>query len=950
MSLEISIVLRTSLVLACAASIAMIFGRRCSAAGRHRIWLIAVWAALALPAISFLAPKVEVPILPAPQVTAPAPESPDIGENTIVLSSESSPVSLRGVEFPAPATVRAAAAPGRPWSRLLLAVWGFGSLIVLVRAALGLWEVQHLRQHSIVVQNQRWETQLQELRAALGVPASVQLRVTGEQIPPVTWGVFRPVILIPSASSEWTEERRRLVLAHELSHVKRNDGRTQIVVQLACSLYWFNPLVWYAGHRIRVERERACDDLVLSLGAEAEDYADHLLQIARTLNSGLSFATVSIAHRAYLETRLRAILDPFTRRKALGRAGSVAVLAFVAALTMITAVLQLTALAPMILRRPAPPSFPISLTQPVTQNSVSPSQLTGLASVAGSVEKMGSGEALPGTRVELQKFPGGGEAAYSTFTATDGSFVFSGVQPGEYRVIATRDDGMLPAEYKQKSPNVRGMPIPVHPADTLRDIRLAMAPPGAISGRVFDHDGEPVGNAQVQALKVMYRSGRRMLSIAESVQTNDIGEYRLFWLAPGQYYVTAKPIDTGQRSASMYIRPPSDRFWHDETSAPAVSSHISENGESREEVHPLSYYPGTPDFNAARPLALNPGDNLTRMDITVSALVPARHIRGTVIDGATGQPAAGASLRAIPRDGNPSVVVPNATSDARGGFNIAGVAPGSYYLFATAARNNNPIQGQPSGASGRLALEVGSEDLQNVGITVPVPFDISGRVVFEGKTNLDFDMTRLKVSLQRDPDILGMPFAQPITRAGTQDPNATQPDGAFALAGIGPGDYRVFVTYTGVTRNAPSVGLSAGTYLKSIRFGNVDALNGGLRLDARPENLLEITIGATEAEIGGSVVNAKSEAVPNALIVLLPDSALRHRDDLYKTAGTGPSGQFTIRNIAPGEYTLFAFEDIEPGSWFDPEFLKTFETRGMRMHITETTMESRQLVVIDAGR
>ena len=127
--------------------------------------------------------------------------------------------------------------------------------------------------------------------------------------------------------------------------MKRNDGILQILLQAVCSLYWFNPIVWYAARRLRIERECACDDQVLKLGADADDYADHLLQVARTLNpgSGLSLATVAMAHRSQLETRLLAILDNRTRRQTVSRLISAAVLSAVTLITLIVATVQITA-------------------------------------------------------------------------------------------------------------------------------------------------------------------------------------------------------------------------------------------------------------------------------------------------------------------------------------------------------------------------------------------------------------------------------------------------------------------------------------------------------------------------------------------------------------------------------------------------------------------------------
>src|SRR5690348_16174424 len=138
---------------------------------------------------------------------------------------------------------------------------------------------------------------------------------------PMTYGIVHPVLLLPSSARSWPVWQRRHVLLHELAHVRRYDCLTQRFAQIACAVYWFNPLVWIAATRLRVERELACDDQVLLAGARASDYATHLLEVARTLRPprATRLASVAMARPSQLSGRLLAVLDERRVRSRVSR-------------------------------------------------------------------------------------------------------------------------------------------------------------------------------------------------------------------------------------------------------------------------------------------------------------------------------------------------------------------------------------------------------------------------------------------------------------------------------------------------------------------------------------------------------------------------------------------------------------------------------------------------------
>jgi hypothetical protein len=179
----------------------------------------------------------------------------------------------------------------------------------------------------------RWTALLRELSDRLDLPEVPEL-VASERIDmPFACGGWRSTIVLPAGAAQWSDDRRQVVLLHELAHVKRRDLLGQQLGRLACAVYWFHPLVWAAARRLRAESERACDDLVLSCGARASDYAGHLLDILTTARGhGAPATALPMARATEFEGRLLAILDGSRQRRGPGRIQSVGLLTGLAAI------------------------------------------------------------------------------------------------------------------------------------------------------------------------------------------------------------------------------------------------------------------------------------------------------------------------------------------------------------------------------------------------------------------------------------------------------------------------------------------------------------------------------------------------------------------------------------------------------------------------------------------
>ena len=338
---------RATALLVIATVLAALAGRR-SAAFRHFVWALALTGVLLLPLAGAALPGVPVPI-PTPWTHGRQPAAAlDNGPSTPPpAGAVRARAGAGAIEVPRPDP---AAAPAAAWSALWLAIWGGGAAAFAAWSLAGIWNIRRLVVQATPVTARAWLDPLHDACARLEIRRSVRLLQSDRVAMPMTWGWRRPVVLLPATASGWQSTRCTVVLRHELAHVKRADVATQALAQWACAVYWFNPLVWLAAFRLRVEREQACDDAVLGLGTRASDYANHLLDIARECHApGLAAsAAVAIARPSQLERRMRAILDP-TVRRAAERSRTVLTAVF-----LIGAVLAVSAVTPTVETLPGP--------------------------------------------------------------------------------------------------------------------------------------------------------------------------------------------------------------------------------------------------------------------------------------------------------------------------------------------------------------------------------------------------------------------------------------------------------------------------------------------------------------------------------------------------------------------------------------------------------------------
>ena len=318
-----------SLLVLVTAQVVVVFCRRKSAAVRHAIWLAALGSLLALPVLSFLLPRWEiVPVWSRSTLnlvpTVPANHTPMTASLEAASIFEEQLLSLQTetlVEPAVPVAEMPQPSPSRPAISIWVWIWALGLVVSLLPALAGRLSLHRLERTAQRVRDPVWLDRLKNAARYLGLSREVVLLRSEQRRMPMTWGTVRSRLLLPREAENWREEEASAVLLHELAHIKRWDYATGLFTRCVCAFYWFNPLVWLAARNMAAERERACDDLVLSHGARPSAYARQILQLVSDFSTHrwLHHGAVGMVRGTKLEERLKAILDSARNRSPVSR-------------------------------------------------------------------------------------------------------------------------------------------------------------------------------------------------------------------------------------------------------------------------------------------------------------------------------------------------------------------------------------------------------------------------------------------------------------------------------------------------------------------------------------------------------------------------------------------------------------------------------------------------------
>ncbi len=477
----------------------------------------------------------------------------------------------------------------------------------------------------------------------------------------------------------------------------------------------------------------------------------------------------------------------------------------------------------------------------------------------------------------------------------NGHFVISGLATGKYR-LRIEANRFAVQSYGESRFGGRGKDVEVAAGQQVSGLDIRLIPCGVITGEVHDESGDPVEAAMVQAIPVGRHRG---FQGGNQAQTNDLGQYRLYDLAPGQYLVQV-----------------------------SMSRAEDQQQQAAQEAYVPLLYPGVTDPSTAATIAVDAGSETEGIDIDVRP-VHAVRVSGRLVNDSSGRSTINAYVMLVPAGADPrkrmgAIAMLTASRYAanvngpRGEFEITGVPAGSYWATATVSFEDNRGQLQ-----GRVLVQVGDADVQGLTIPVSAGIDLRGRVRVDPQR--PFDYSKLAVS------------AMPTDNStfGAQG-NQVRPDGGFTLENLMAGNYRVMVS-----------GFPEEYYLKSVSFGGSDVLETGLSVDSGSASAqLECVLSAGGSTVSGTVV--KDDKPAQATVLLVPDPPRRDRQDLYSMKRTQGDGSFAMVGLPPGDFKLFAFEDPDPDLLNDPSLLQPYEAKGSSVHLEEGQKQTVQLELIPA--
>jgi hypothetical protein len=524
----------------------------------------------------------------------------------------------------------------------------------------------------------------------------------------------------------------------------------------------------------------------------------------------------------------------------------------------------------------------------------SSSQDSKLSGVAGSVVRAETNEPLRKARIVLTNEEDHSVDPYIAITGSDGRFSIAHVVAGRYRLHVQRD-GYVSKWYAEDASGNSFEILSLKPGQQMSDLFFRLQRCGVISGHVLDEYGDPAQGVDVKAEERSTSRGKVRTSSGGFAQTNDLGEYRIFGLRPGRYFVRAQTQEgNGQIIGKVLLN---------------TSILTSAGG------YVPTYYPGVSQISRASAIEVKPGDEITGVDLIL--LRGSSHkIRGVVVTAVGGHPDGNVSVEAGPREteSDSEDYRRGEVNEKTGEFEIADVRNGNYMVYAVFRDGQNEFLGS-------APIDVLDADVNSVRIIITRGVEVHGRVVRDGK----IAASHIDVYVNpKDRSIIG-----------ARHETKVKADGSFTISGLADGLYEFEVLSD-----------CANCYLKSASADGADVLDSGLQISGAAISSIELVYSSKSGAVDGTVVRADGAPAANATVVLVPDPPRRDHERLYREASADQFAHFVAENVTPGKYHAFAWEKVSWDDFTDPDFLREYEPKGEAFLIGENEKKTLQLKLI----
>jgi hypothetical protein len=520
---------------------------------------------------------------------------------------------------------------------------------------------------------------------------------------------------------------------------------------------------------------------------------------------------------------------------------------------------------------------------------------TGTSRIKGRVVAADTGQAIRRAVVRIAA----PELRESRTTSTDpeGRYEFRDLPAGRYSVTVSKGAFVM-LSYGQTRPFQQGRPLQLLDNQTAEKIDFALPRGSIITGRVIDEFGDPVADAQVAPMRMQFSGqGRRPLPSGRFVSTNDVGEFRMFGLPPGEYYVSA--------TLRSFDGPPGAT---DDRSGYAPT-----------------YYPGTPNIGEAQAVKVGVGETASEITVMLTPTRTAR-ISGVALDG-DGKPLSSGMVMLIQRSGAGMFMGgPGAQIHADGSFSVGGLAPGEYVLRAMSG-----FAGPDALANAATAkVTLNGADVEGLRLMSTAPSTISGKIVVDPASagSLKPETVRL-MAMPKDSSDIGLMIPQP--------PQPTKADGTFQLKSSAG-------TFTLNLMQAPN------WMIKSVKHNGANLLENGLEVRTG-EDIENLQVEVTDRfpELSGSVADERGRPVLEFTTIAFPQQPAQPGSMARSSIGRpDQDGRFKIRPLPAGSYYVVAVDYVEQGQWLDPEYLERLRPSATRVTIGDAEAKSIDLKVIKA--